>query len=172
MAAITVSFSEKQGTRNIKSFVYSIFTDSFSARASVCNSECLTSCAFIFNWQVEPVGFGHCAAVSDGHHAWGDRDQRRSAHQPHNHQDYESAEDRTRYVTHTHTYTQTSHMYWTLTSQIMLKYHHLTCGQPLHISLIAAKHKNVLICLHACVCAHLSNYRPTFPQFECFSFSL
>lgn len=110
MAAITVSFSEKQGTRNINSFVYSIFTDSFSARASVCNSECLTSCAFIFNWQVEPVGFGHCAAVSDGHHAWGDRDQRRSAHQPHNHQDYESAEDRTRYVTHTHVHTNLTHV--------------------------------------------------------------
>lgn len=69
--------------------------------------ECVCLCV-----KVEPAGPGHCAAVSDGHHPGGDRDQCCPAHQPHYHQDHESTEDSSRYArytceigTHTHSLT-------------------------------------------------------------------
>lgn len=79
----------------------------FLYHTSVCKCVCVCLC------QVEPVGPGHRASVSDGHHPGGDRDQRRPAHQPHHHQDHESTEDSTRYtppmcevLTRTHTLTR------------------------------------------------------------------
>lgn len=65
----------------------------FSSSSSSVTWACVCLC------QVEPVGPGHCAPVSDGHHLGGDRDQRCPAHQPHHHPDHESAEDRSRYTT-------------------------------------------------------------------------
>lgn len=56
---------------------------------------CVCVCVFV---QVEPVGPGYRAAVSDGHHPGGDRDQRLAAHQSHHHQDYEGVKDSTRFI--------------------------------------------------------------------------
>ena len=76
-------------------------------RVCVCAHVCVCACVCMPLLQMEPARFGHRAAVSDGDHSGGDRNQRCTAHQSHHNQNHEGAEDSTRYTrtdlnTHTH----------------------------------------------------------------------